>query len=189
MKEKKQPITTAMLARLGILGALALVLSFLETVLLPDLPLLPPGAKLGLSNVVTMLTCSLFGAVPALYITALKVLFALITRGVTAAMMSGAGGVLATLGMILLLRTGQRVFSYFGVGVLCAVLHNAGQLLCACLLTGSVYLLHYGKYLLLFAIFTGSLTGLMLNVVMPRLRQAEGNSQFAICNSQSRDER
>lgn len=166
----KQKLSTAMLARLGMLGALALVLSFLENVLLPDLPLLPPGAKLGLSNVVTMLTCSLFGAAPALYITALKVLFALITRGVTAAMMSGAGGFLSTLGMIVLLRTGTRVFSFFGVGVCCAVLHNLGQLFCACLLTGSVLLLHYGKYLLLFAILTGSLTGLALNVLMPRIK-------------------
>ena len=181
MKEKRQTMTTTMLARLGILGALALVLSFLENLLLPDLPLLPPGAKLGLSNVVTMLTCSMFGAVPAMYITALKVGFAFLTRGVTAGMMSGAGGLLATAGMIVLLRCTGRVFSYFGVGVLCAVLHNLGQLLCACFLTGSVYLLNYGKYLLLFAIFTGSLTGLMLNVLMPRLKTIR-NSQFAMRN-------
>ena len=166
----KTMMKTTMLARLGILGALALVLSFLEGTLLPDLPLLPPGAKLGLSNVVTMLTCSLFGFVPAMYITALKVLFAFITRGATAAMMSACGGVLSTIGMAILLRYGKRWLSFFGVGVASAVLHNMGQLACACLLTGSIYLLHYGKYLLLFAILTGSLTGLALNVLLPRLR-------------------
>ena len=37
----------------GMLAALALAFSFLEG-LLPPLPMMPPGAKLGLSNIVTM---------------------------------------------------------------------------------------------------------------------------------------
>ena len=37
----------------GLLAALAIALSFLEG-LLPPLPMMPPGAKLGLSNLATM---------------------------------------------------------------------------------------------------------------------------------------
>ena len=167
----KQRQTTLRVALLGVFGAMALALSFLENTLLPDLPLLPPGAKLGLSNIVTMLCGALFGASAAWYITAIKVLFAFLTLGVTAGLMSAAGGVCSTIGLCLLLRQVDKTVSYLGVGVLCAALHNLGQLLMSMALTGSVALLSYGKYLLLFALCSGTLTGLMLCVLMPRLRQ------------------
>ncbi len=41
------------LALMGLLFALAMALSFLES-LLPALPMLPPGIRLGLSNIITM---------------------------------------------------------------------------------------------------------------------------------------
>ncbi|MBQ7598743.1 MAG: Gx transporter family protein [Clostridia bacterium] len=159
------------LALLGILGALALLMSFLENLLLPDLPLLPPGAKLGLSNIITTLTGALLGGPAAFLITALKALFAFVTRGATAGLMSACGGVLSTLGLVLLLRQQGRTLTFLGISVLCAALHNLGQLFCAAALTGTVSMLNYGKYLLLFSLFTGTLTGVMLNVLMPRLMQ------------------
>ena len=70
----KQRFSTRTVALLGVFGAMALVLSFLENMLLPDLPLLPPGAKLGLSNIVTTLSGALFGAPAAFAIAFLKAL-------------------------------------------------------------------------------------------------------------------
>ena len=152
----------------GILGALALVLCLFEGMLFPELPFLPAGAKLGLSNIVTMFAASLSGLFGALYITALKALFAFITRGAVAGAMSLCGGLLSAFALCAALRfSGQRL-SFIGIGVICAVFHNLGQLLCACVLSGAA-MLGYGKYLLLFAIVSGSLTGIVLNAVMPRL--------------------
>ena len=168
------------IALLGVLGALALTLSFLENTLLPDLPLLPPGAKLGLSNIVTVLCGGLFGAPAAFAITALKALFALVTRGVTAGLMSLSGGLLSTIVLWALLKKIGKTVSYLGVGVLCAAAHNLGQLLMSVLLTGSPALLSYGKYLLLFALFTGTLTGLMLCVLVPRLQKSGRFSNIKI---------
>ena len=60
---------TLRLTTLAVLGALAIVLSALEN-LIPPLPMMPPGAKLGLSNIVTMFAAghlwldSLFGDRP-----------------------------------------------------------------------------------------------------------------------------
>lgn len=53
MKKKTERI-----ALIGLLGALALVLGILEN-LLPPLPGMPPGAKAGLSNLVTMFAAAL----------------------------------------------------------------------------------------------------------------------------------
>lgn len=156
----------------GILSALALLLSVLENYLIPDIPFLPPGAKIGLSNIITMLTASLSGFSGAMYITLLKGLFAFITRGATACMMSLSGGVLSTAVLCLVLKINKDKLSFVGIGVLCACFHNLGQLAAASVISGTAVLFHYGKYLLIFAVITGTVTGLCLNVLMPRIRAA-----------------
>lgn len=158
------------IALFGILAALALVLSLFENILLPDLPFLPAGAKPGLSNIITMFTASFAGFGGAIYITAVKVVFAFITRGVTAAAMSFCGGILSTAVLCLMIKFEGKNLSFIGIGIVCAVMHNLGQLACACVISGTVQLLNYGKYLLIFAIISGTLTGLILNVVMPYLK-------------------
>ena len=86
MKKKTERI-----ALIGLLGALALVLGILEN-LLPPLPGMPPGAKAGLSNLVTMFAAGAIGLPAALFIAAIKGLFACLTRGVSAGLMSLCGG-------------------------------------------------------------------------------------------------
>ena len=49
----------------GLLGALALTLSLLEG-MLPPVPTLPPGAKLGLSNIAMLFAVQSLGLLPAL---------------------------------------------------------------------------------------------------------------------------
>ena len=71
---------------MGLLFALAMALSFLES-LLPALPMLPPGIRLGLSNIVTMYALFVLGPVSGYTIAVLKALFVLLTRGAVAAAM------------------------------------------------------------------------------------------------------
>ncbi len=164
MKSKK-------VAFYGILGALGLALSFLESVLLPGIPFLPPGAKLGLSNLVTMYAAVTGGLAGSLYITALKALFALATRGVTAGLMSFFGGFLSSITVCILIKKEGKSLSFFGIGVASAVMHNLGQLAVACVITGTPELLNYGKYLMVFSLITGAVTGTVLLFIMPRLKK------------------
>ena len=166
---KVSAMKTNKVALLGIFGALALVLSFLEGMLVPDIPFLPVGAKPGLSNIITMYIASTMGFPGAVYITMLKALFALITRGATGAFMSFTGGILSTVCVCLLIKYQGRIFSYLGLGIAGAVMHNLGQLMAACVVSGTFALINYGKYLLIFALITGSVTGAVLLVLMPRL--------------------
>ena len=165
---------TFSVALLGVLGAEALALSFLEN-FIPAIPGLPPGAKPGFSNIVTMFTAGTMGFLPALAITVIKSVFAFVTRGATAGLMSFAGGLLSTVVMVLLLRLEKNPFGIMGVSVASAVAHNAGQLLVACILSGTPALvLGYGPLLLLFAVVTGSVTGVVLKVIMPALEKQSG---------------
>lgn len=161
---------TGKLAVLSLLSALALVLSFLENMLIPDIPFLPVGAKPGLANVITMYAAGTMGFSGAIYITLVKGLFALFTRGAVAAAMSLCGGILSTVVMCLMVKKEGKFFSYMGIGVLSAVMHNMGQLGAACVITGTAALLSYGKYLMIFGAVTGFVTGTLLTVLMPGVR-------------------
>ena len=74
-------------ALLGVLFALAMALSFMESALTPLLGLLP-AMKLGLSNVVVMFALLFLPRRQALLLAILKAVFALLTRGVTAGFLS-----------------------------------------------------------------------------------------------------
>lgn len=162
---------TSFIALVAVLGAQALALSYLEN-FIPAVPGLPPGAKPGFSNIVTMFAASSLGLPGALCITLIKSVFAGITRGATAFLMSGVGGLFATIAMVLLLHMQKNPFGIMGISVMAAIAHNAGQLLVACLISGTPALVAgYGPFLLLFAVLTGAVTGTILRIVMPALQK------------------
>lgn len=154
----------------GILCAQAIALSWLEG-LLPAIPWLPPGAKPGFSNIVTMFAAGSLGLPQALTITVIKALFAFLTRGATAGAMSLAGGVVSTLLMWLLLRPKKQRLGLVGISVLCAVSHNAAQLCAAAVITGTKSIFGYAPMLGIFAVLTGAVTGILLRAVMPALEK------------------
>lgn len=83
-------------------------------------------------------------------------------------MMSLFGGLLATLGMYLLIRQRKLNFGSLGIGVCGAFLHNCGQLLVALfLVSDAVY--GYFPVLTLSSLVTGSVTGLVYYLIMPAL--------------------
>lgn len=164
------PMKARKTALLGILCAQAIALSFLEN-LIPSLPFLPPGAKPGFSNIVTMFTVLTLGLPQAMCITVFKALFALMTRGATAFFMSLAGGVLSTLAMWAATKIKSDPFGLLGASIIAAVCHNAGQLAAAAVLTGTGAVLGYAPALLIFSLITGAVTGTVLRIVMPALEK------------------
>ncbi len=153
----------------GIFGALALVLSLAESLILPAAPFLPPGAKLGLSNIITLLCACFFGVPGALYTAVIKAVFALITRGGTAFLMSLCGGVLSAAAMAMMIKIPHREPGFLGIGVIGACCHNVGQLMVCLILTGTGAMVRYAPFLLLFGIVTGSITGLTVGIILPRV--------------------
>ena len=99
----KKTSTAKEAALMGMLFAMAMALSFAES-LLPVLPMLPPGFKLGLSNIVTMYTLFMLGTKRGFAIAVMKSLFVLLTRAPVAAFMSLCGGLLSVVCMALCAR-------------------------------------------------------------------------------------
>lgn len=87
-------------------------------------PGLPPGVKLGLSNIVTMYCVFFLGWRQAYTLAVLKGSFALLTRGFTAACMSTAGGLVSVTVMLLLILPKKLDLSYTLISVLGSLGHN-----------------------------------------------------------------
>lgn len=102
----------------GMLFALAIALSYLESLVSPLLGLMP-AIKLGLSNIVVMYALLFLRTRTALLLVVLKALFAFLTRGATAGFLSLCGrGAVSGRHACAAAAAGQRVYLLcrFGAG-------------------------------------------------------------------------
>lgn len=157
------------MAQTGLVSAAAVVLSAFEG-MLPDLPVPVPGAKLGLSNIAVMFAADCLGLNSALVTVCFKAIFAGLTRGGTAFLMSLAGGALSTIVMYLFLAVKSNRFGYIGIAVCGAAVHNTAQLCVAALLTDAA-IFTYLPILLIVAVPAGSLTGLAMGLIVPPVKK------------------
>ncbi len=164
MKSKKN----LKIALLALFCASAMAISYLESLIPPIIAV--PGVKPGFSNIATMFCVSSLGAVSGLAVTLFKAFFALLTRGLTAFIMSLSGGLLSLLMMIILLRLLKNKFGYIGIGVLCALSHNLGQLTAAVVILGEA-VLGIAPLLLSGALLSGIVTGTVFAYTLPVLEK------------------
>lgn len=154
----------------ALMCAQAIAISFLEG-LIPTSAFLPPGAKLGFSNVVTMFCVETLSLPYALGVTFFKALFALLTRGVTAGIMSFCGGLFSTLAAFGLCRLKKLDIGHIGIAVCSAVCHNAAQLAVSVVISGTPAIVLYAPVLFASSAVAGIMTGIMLKAVMPVLKK------------------
>ena len=148
------------IAFIGLTCALAITFGFLEN-LIPPLPFLPPGAKLGLSNIVVMFSGWTMGLPYAIITALVKGLFSGVTRGFSAAFMSLSGGLLSAVITTILLRIKYNPFGMIGIGIIGGIMHNIGQLAAASIIT-TFAVWSYLPVLLIFGGISGALTGTTL---------------------------
>ena len=150
------------LCRLALLTGIALMLSYLEALLPPIVPL--PGVKLGLANLVTLFLLYRMGvAEAALTLTARILLSSILFATPVTALYSLGGGACALLIMAVCHRCGR--FSPPGVSIAGAAAHQIGQLAVAALLLRSLAVFSYLTPLLLVSLFTGLLNGVLFLLV------------------------
>ncbi len=142
----------------GMLAALALVLSWLEAQIPAFFAV--PGMKLGLTNIVVLLALYCIDTKSALIINAVRILLVsfLFGNGVSL-LYSLAGGMLSTIIMILLKKTGK--LNIITVSIVGGVCHNVGQILVAMALLQTTNLAWY----LLVLWFTGLGAGAVIGII------------------------
>lgn len=153
------------------LVTVALMLSYLE-VLIPFDALIPlPRFKPGLANLVTVLAFVLLTPADALAVSLIRVGLTGLLFGSWTSLFFSMSGAILTFCALLLSRVLLCGCSYLGVSVFCAAAHNTGQILAATVLFGPAVPLSYLPYLLCASAVSGSLTGILLNLSVPRLER------------------
>ncbi|MEA5026160.1 hypothetical protein SDC9_153000 [bioreactor metagenome] len=159
---------TKRLTKLALILAISIVLHLIE----PNLPIPVYGVKLGLANIMGLVTLMMFDYKDMIYINILRVLLSSLLRGIifgTAFWLSLSGVLLSTFAVILISRRNQLSLPF--LSVISAIFHSVGQLLCACYIYQTMYLLYYYlPIMLVLAVPTGLLTGLLAGEVLKRIR-------------------
>ena len=157
---------TKSVALTGLLIALALILSYLES--LVPMSLAVPGVKLGLPNLVIVFALYRLRPGAAAAISLLRVaLVALLFGSVLSLAYSAAGAVCSFLVMLLMKRTGR--FGCTGVSVAGAVAHNLAQVAAAALLLETGALAWYLPVLCLTGTLAGVCIGLLAALLVKRI--------------------
>ncbi|MGN0367290.1 MAG: Gx transporter family protein [Wujia sp.] len=124
----------------GILVALAMVLSYLES-LVPVMAV-APGVKLGLANLVTMLAFEKKGIRFAAGISVTRILLSGILFGNLLVIVYSLAGAFCSL-FVMAIAKKMRIFGIVGISVLGGVFHNVGQLLVAAIMLENANIFYY----------------------------------------------
>lgn len=163
---------TRIIAKLGVLLALACALQFLESLVPVPLPL---GVKPGISSIVVMYILLFMGFKYAAVSAVLKSCFVLITRGASAFCMSLAGGLfsVAVMGVFVWLsKCRDKSTGIAALSVAGGVAHNTGQLAAASIIAGSIYIVSYLPVLIPAGVISGLFTGVIFRLLLPVMEKS-----------------
>lgn len=151
---------------MGMLVALAFIFSYIESLLPTSVGI--PGIKIGLANMVVIVTLYTMGAAPAFALSLVRIVLTGFTFGNLASMVySLGGGMLSLLVMVIARKT--KLFSVTGVSVLGAVFHNVGQIIVAALVIENSSLFYYLPVLMISGVAFGIIIGVVGAMLIKRL--------------------
>lgn len=158
-------MNTHKIALVGVLTAAAIVVSILES-FIPSVGI--PGVKLGLANILIIITLYEIGVVEAILVNLIRVFITGLLRGTLMSMgflMSLTGAVLS-LGIMILFYLLIKQFSVIGVSVIGSLFHVTGQILIAMIFLGTAYIIFYLPIIAISAIITGVFVGLVSGAII-----------------------
>ncbi len=155
------------IARYALLVALAMVLSWLESLIV--LPGLLPGMKVGLTNLVVLFALYRLRLRDAAWISLLRVLLVSVTFGNAYSFAYSLAGAALSLAVMAALKK-LDCFSILGVSIAGGVCHNIGQLLVAIAVLGTARLGWYLPALLVSGTLAGLAIGAACGVVAQRIK-------------------
>ncbi|MDF2547036.1 MAG: heptaprenyl diphosphate synthase [Anaerosolibacter sp.] len=154
---------------LSMIVSIGIALHIIESSI--PIPFIAPGAKLGLANIVNLITLVVFGYKHAFAVAVIRCLVATLGTGaVTGLLYSLSGALLSTLVMWLVYRKFSRYFSLIGVSVFGALAHNIAQLTVASIMIHNALIFTYLPVMMLVSLFTGYFVGLTSNYATVHLK-------------------
>lgn len=154
------------LARLGLLLALAMILSYVETLI--PLSGIVPGMKIGLANLVTVFLLYRYRVWEALIVSVLRIGLTALLFGSAVSLLFSAAGFLVSFGLMWLLKK-TGAFSSLAVSTAGGVAHNLAQIAVAVFVVGTNLVLGYLPVLFPAGLIAGALIGFLSGILIRRI--------------------
>ena len=165
---------TRKLAYTSVTIALALVLSYVET-LIPGLVAVP-GVKVGLANIAVVFALYRIGFKEAVVISLMRVVLSSLLFGSAVSLAYSFAGATVSLALMAVLKK-TNIFGVTGVSTAGAVRHNLAQVLVAILLLKTTALAWWIPVLLVSGTLAGVVIGLVSAVTIKRIPAEEDDAQ------------
>lgn len=163
---------TKKIALLGISLSLAMILSFVESLIPPLVAV--PGIKIGLANLVVVFLLYQAGVKYAAAVSLVRVILSSMLFGnLQVLVFSFAGAFLSIVGMAIMKKT--NLFSIITVSVCGGILHNIGQIIVAAIWTSTSEVVYYLPVLLVSGTLAGILIGIVSGIVVKKLDKMKLN--------------
>lgn len=144
---------------LGLMTAVALVLSYVEAIL-PPIWSAVPGIKIGLPNIIIIFILYKTGLKDAVTVSAIRLFLVALLFGNVMTLAYSAAGAILSLSLMTLCKK-LNLFSTVGVSIVGGVAHNLGQILVAIAIFETSQI---GYYMLVLAV-TGTVAGVFVGIV------------------------
>lgn len=155
------------LTQLSMMTCIALIIFVIELQIPNPFPI--PGIKLGLANIVTIYAAYHFHAHEVMMVVFMRVLLAAVCSGNMMMLPYSIAGSIFCLGGMLLLKKMIEESHIWIASMLCAVLHNTGQMIVAIVVMG-VGIVAYFPLLLVSGCCSGLFTGLSAQFLINRMK-------------------
>lgn len=156
---------------LGLMIGYSLILYILETYIPNPFIQIFPGAKLGLTNIITLLSLLIFGLKDTFIIVTLRVLLSSMFTGPMSAFLFSIGGAYLSLALMYIISR-IKGFSIIGISIIGAIGHNLGQLLVASVIVENLLMVTYLPFMLVTSLVTGFFVGLVSKFCYPKMVKA-----------------
>ena len=164
----KKKLSTKQMVTLSVLVAVAMILSYVESMIPAFVAV--PGVKMGLSNIATVFALYSLGWPYAICVSVVRVLLSSLLFGNFVSLIYSLSGAFLALGLMILLKKLDK-FSIVGVSVAGGVGHNIGQTIAACIVMENAAISLYIIPLLVSGTISGVLIGLVAGNLVERIKK------------------
>lgn len=175
------------IATLAALTAMGLIMFMVES-LFP--PLILPGAKMGLSNIFSLLALFLLGPVDAFVLVLVRVVLgSMFTGNMSTLMYSLTAGVVSVIISSVLVELVYPKVSIVAISIVSAVMHNLTQNIVFCLVSNTPQMFSYMPWLGLLGVLAGIIVGFavwfILRMIPTRTFAAMLDMDLSVVQSQT----
>lgn len=144
---------------LGLMIGYSLILYIIESYIPNPMIAFSPGVKLGLTNIITLISLMILGIKDTFIIITVRVILSSIFAGPLSYLLFSIGGAYFSL-VLMYLAKKVKGLSIVGVSIIGSIGHNIGQLIVASLIVENMLTIGYLPFMLITSLLTGIFVGM-----------------------------